>query len=440
MATDISLFDAADADARFRRDPANPSGQGVEAAPFATAVRDRALILGDDLGVFLAVARSLGRRGIDVHLIPARSDLPGLESRYVRQTHRLPSYTQDPGAWVEALRALIGIHDFGQILPCSDSDVHRLHRHAAEIGRGRLALPNDRAFAVFTDKGRTRALAAELGIPVAKGEVLGADAAPADLAARLGLPLVLKPRCSFAFGASRGKEPAEIARDGAALERALAGHRAQGWIAESFFPGEGVGLSVLAARGEVRLAWQHRRMREVSDVGPSTARVGEPVDPALLSHVEALTAASGLHGVAMFEFRRDPASGAHVLLEVNPRFWGSLPLAIAAGADFPALLWDLLTTGACSPGPVRRTGIVRASLTGEVDRIGNAMAASPAGRLKALAALWLLIGRCLFRSQFDSWAPDDPEPFRAERRLLARRVARALSSRLGVRKDRPQAR
>ena len=48
-------------------------------------------------------------------------------------------------------------------------------------------------------------------------------------------------------------------------------------------------------------------------------------------------------GVAMAEFiiRTD---GTPMLLEVNPRFWGSLPLAILAGVDFPRLLvetWDI---------------------------------------------------------------------------------------------------
>ena len=43
------------------------------------------------------------------------------------------------------------------------------------------------------------------------------------------------------------------------------------------------------------------------------------------------------HGVAMVEFRQRP-NGDPVFLEVNGRFWNSLPLACYAGADFPAML------------------------------------------------------------------------------------------------------
>jgi predicted ATP-grasp superfamily ATP-dependent carboligase len=41
------------------------------------------------------------------------------------------------------------------------------------------------------------------------------------------------------------------------------------------------------------------------------------------------------HGVAMVEFRCDSRDGEYKLMEINPKFWGSLDLALAAGADFP---------------------------------------------------------------------------------------------------------
>jgi predicted ATP-grasp superfamily ATP-dependent carboligase len=40
----------------------------------------------------------------------------------------------------------------------------------------------------------------------------------------------------------------------------------------------------------------------------------------------------------MVEFKVDPRDGIPKLMEVNPRFWGSLQLAIVSGVDFPYLL------------------------------------------------------------------------------------------------------
>jgi hypothetical protein len=43
----------------------------------------------------------------------------------------------------------------------------------------------------------------------------------------------------------------------------------------------------------------------------------------------------------MVEFRRDSRVGDYKLMEINPKFWGSLDLALAAGADFPGDLCQM---------------------------------------------------------------------------------------------------
>lgn len=389
----------------------------------------RALVLGDGIGIFLAVVRALGRRGVEVHVAPCDWGAPGLASRYITATHSLPPYHADPDAWAAALARLVADYDFDLVLPCSDSDLRILARHADRIGRDRAALPNRSAFAAFTDKARTRALAQDLGIPIADGCEITPQITSDELMRKLDLPLVLKPRSSYVLGQYETKQAAVIVRERRELDHLLSTDLAGGWLAERFFAGEGVGVSVLADRGRIVLEWQHRRLRTATPTGASTARVGEPIDAALRVHVEALAAATELHGVAMFEFRRTPG-GSHILLEVNPRFWGSLPLAQAAGADFAGHLWDLLTRGECRPQPPRRTRITRRSLTGEFDRIVDAgRANAPAARLRALGEMLASAARLAFTSPFDSWSSDDPAPFRLERRQLARRTATAIVSR-----------
>ena len=46
----------------------------------------------------------------------------------------------------------------------------------------------------------------------------------------------------------------------------------------------------------------------------------------------------------MVEWKVDPHDGRPRLLEINPRFWGSLELASRAGIDFP-LLYGLAASG-----------------------------------------------------------------------------------------------
>ena len=55
----------------------------------------------------------------------------------------------------------------------------------------------------------------------------------------------------------------------------------------------------------------------------------------------------GWRGPAMVEFRVDPRDSKPRLLEINPRLWGSLNLAVTSGVDFPYLLHQLALCGDC---------------------------------------------------------------------------------------------
>jgi predicted ATP-grasp superfamily ATP-dependent carboligase/protein-tyrosine-phosphatase len=391
---------------------------------------ERVLLLGDDLRAFLAIARSLGRRGVEVHAAPSDFSSPALKSRYIAAAHRLPPYPLDPKAWETALARLIAEHGFRQVVPTSDSGLFMLRHHAEALGRERIGIASEAVLEIFSDKANTRALAQAHGVAVAEGLLLGGESG-AEVAARLGLPLVLKPRASYALGDIKTKRSALVVRDPAELDRQLRSGAWNGCVAESFFPGAGVGLSVLASDGRILFAYQHRRLHESSETGASTKRVTEPADPALLAAAEPMAAAARLDGVAMFEFRVDRRSGAHVLLEVNPRFWGSLPLAVAAGADFPALWWDLAVHGREGRGAYR-PAILKADLTGELDRVVDRFeAAGGLKRLHAAAAALITAAMLLLaRKTADSWAEDDQEPWREERRTLALRVRQALRKRM----------
>jgi predicted ATP-grasp superfamily ATP-dependent carboligase len=47
----------------------------------------------------------------------------------------------------------------------------------------------------------------------------------------------------------------------------------------------------------------------------------------------------------MVEFKQDEADGEFKMMEINPKFWGSLDLAIASGVDFPFLLYKMAIDG-----------------------------------------------------------------------------------------------
>jgi protein-tyrosine-phosphatase len=79
--------------------------------------------------------------------------------------------------------------------------------------------------------------------------------------------------------------------------------------------------------------------------GVSGYRKSVPLNPDLLEATRKFIKASDYTGVAMVEYKINQATGEWRFIEINGRFWGSLPLAVASGADFPRFLFELLTRG-----------------------------------------------------------------------------------------------
>jgi predicted ATP-grasp superfamily ATP-dependent carboligase len=195
-----------------------------------------------------------------------------------------------------------------------------------------------------TRSGHAR-FAASSAYPVAEGRRLSPGEGPRALCAHFGLPLVVKPRKSYWRDRLDSWGRVWIVESQAELEKLLPTiSEPSRYLVESCFDGDGVGVSVLAEKGEIAPAFQHRRLRQGKG-GCSSYRISEPVDPTLLDACAKICRATELTGVCMFEFRHDPRDGSWILIETNARFWGSIGLPLSLGVDFPLYLYDLLVHG-----------------------------------------------------------------------------------------------
>ena len=103
-------------------------------------------------------------------------------------------------------------------------------------------------------------------------------------------------------------------------------------------------MEALCHEGRILVALQHQRLHEPLQGGGAAHR--RTVRSEHLEQAAArLLSALRYTGVAMIEFRADAEAGAWTLIEINGRFWGSLPLSVAAGVDFPRYLYELLCCG-----------------------------------------------------------------------------------------------
>lgn len=411
-------------------------------------------MLDGDQPAALAIARSLGRRGLAVDLGERTPRPLGSYSRYVRETITYPDPLERPGELIESLRRRLSTHAYELVIPVAEDTVHPIALHRDELEPlARLAVAPTAALETMLDKERTFALARSLGVPVPASWNVAGEAELEDLARSARYPVVVKPSRSISTegprvgaggGGPRQKLRVTYAHDASqllALGRAALIHG--GVIVQEYFRGTGVGVELLADHGEVVYAFQHRRIHELPLTGGgSCLRESVPVDPRLLEHARRLVAASGWHGVAMVELKVDEATGEHRLMEVNGRFWGSLPLAVAAGADFPWFLYALEVEGRRPDAGPARLGVVSRKLSADVYWYVQVLKRDQDDPLiewptlpSAFAELLLAFSP---RHHFDVQSLRDPAPgfadaWRTGEWLVERVIAMALDGRRGPR-------
>src|SRR5437868_2326678 len=140
------------------------------------------LVFGDDTRSFLTIVRSLGRRGIRVHVAPANYRSPALRSRYITAIHELHPWIGEGAEWLEDTTRLLRAEQYSLVLPCDEPSLLPLQRHRRALSRwARLAIPDDRAIAVLYDKHETRKLARQLGVQIAAGRLVQSDDTPEKL-------------------------------------------------------------------------------------------------------------------------------------------------------------------------------------------------------------------------------------------------------------------
>jgi predicted ATP-grasp superfamily ATP-dependent carboligase len=110
-------------------------------------------------------------------------------------------------------------------------------------------------------------------------------------------------------------------------------------LIQEYIPGEGYGFSALMDnQSDIKAFFCHKRLREYPLSGGPSVLCQSIYNPALVESGTRLLKAVGWQGVAMVEFRKDKRDNTYKLMEINPRFWGSLPLATYSGVNFPDLL------------------------------------------------------------------------------------------------------
>lgn len=329
----------------------------------------KVLVIGDDTRSFLTIVRSLGRAGQVVHVAPFNFRSPALRSRYIGAVHWLPYHLGNGHGWQSALAALWDAERYDLAIPCDERSLLPLHAHRDWVReRGwTVAMPDQHAVEIFYDKHATREMAREVDVPVAPGRVITEADTALDLIDAVGLPVVLKPRCSYRLNSLHARGKVVVAGDRTRVACELSRVDRSATLVERYVVGRGVGVSVLVDRGTILQAFEHHRVHDDLAVGGSYYRRSAALSPDLLEAVRRLMTRLAYTGVAMVEFRRDERDGSYSLLEVNARPWGSMPLPVGLGVNFPERWRRLVVAGEPTPAIDYTVGIYGRNLVPDLE-------------------------------------------------------------------------
>jgi len=290
----------------------------------------------------LGAVRSLGRAGVEVHLVADSAGSPVHRSRYVHRMHAPPP----PGASADEILAVLR-RVTGQVgrpavlIPLDDATAIAAGRLRDDLSPSYLlpAMPATLSERV-ADKAELAAVCASADVPHPLTLVPDSPRGAAEDARRLGLPLVAKWSRPWLLPAGSGLRSTQVVHT-AQQARALHARTAEA--------GSPLLLQAFLPPGEDRDWFFHGyadRSGTVRAGGPGRKQLSWPRGAGLtaVGHwtpnaevrtlAERVTGALGYRGVFDLDFRRCGSTGRYHLLDFNPRPGAQFRLfADSAGLD-----------------------------------------------------------------------------------------------------------
>lgn len=289
----------------------------------------------------LAAVRSLGKLGVEVGVVSHISGSVSFCSRYCTSRYHAPDPKKDP-SYAEKILDIVKKDQYDVLLPISYAAVMQLSGIRDELEHYvHVPIADPRALDLAGHKDATVKIAEKVGVRVPGTYYPRNLQDVRKLAQKLHYPVVVKGAEEAGY-VGYANTPDELISRFSSISKYLP-------IVQEYISGDGYGFFALYNHGEPRAIFMHRRIREYPITGGPSTCAESVFDPELKRCGMAMLDELRWHGVAMVEFKKDARTGEYVLMEINPKFWGSLDLAIASGVDFPYLASQMALEGDVEP-------------------------------------------------------------------------------------------
>jgi predicted ATP-grasp superfamily ATP-dependent carboligase len=318
--------------------------------------RTTVLVTGGEHFGGLAAIRALVRAGHETWAAVVADHSYAAWSRLPAGTIHVPDPVSDPQPFTEAVAAAARRIGARIVLPGTDLALSTLAERLDAFSPGiAVGVSSSELVSRATTKTALSELAKAGGFDVPPTHVLTRSSLNA---ADHIFPAVVKPPRSDVEWADGSLVHAGARRveDADELRRATAELGGDEWLVQPYVRGELVAVAGVAWEGAVAAEIHQisRRIWPAECGGSSYAATIDP-DPQRGQKVRRLVADLGWSGIFQVQLLR--RGGEEFLIDFNPRFYGTLALAHAAGINLPALWVDLMRGAEVGRAPTYRVGI-----------------------------------------------------------------------------------
>ncbi len=308
------------------------------------------------------VIESLGRKGIPVHVVDRSKYAMCRYSRWTKKFHQVPNYFTEPEAYVSAVAEIARRLGDCVLIP-SHEDIIPLVNH-------RHLLPQELKFAhtsaeklrLANNKWEVMKLCKNLDVPHAESFIPESLPELRKQAGGLDYPAVIKTREGNAGkGVVIVDNQDDLVTQYAAVLKRFSIPRERWPMVQEYLGTDICGVCMIYDRGRLvaSSAETYLRTKEENKFSSTTYRMSA-FDPAGITNCKKVADHLEWHGVIHFDMIRDFRTGVGKIIEINPRLWGTLIIAVAAGIDFPFMLYELALKGRITGVPETYSGNVYA--------------------------------------------------------------------------------
>lgn len=286
----------------------------------------------------LAIVRSLGKRGFEIQC----GEEFGLNltrfSKYVKKSWIYPSPGTNPDAFMEEIKKITLREKFDMIIPVRDDTTLLMAKYAQDLSHiTSLYIAEYDTIRLLQDKAETIRIAHRCGVPHPR-TFFPEETDCKEILKNLKTPFLIRARIS---SGSRGialvKKPDDFFEQYDSVRRDFGEPMIQEFVEKKSYC---TACVLLDHHSDVVASFAYERVKEYPLSGGPTVVGISCANDEVTGYAITLLQSIGWKGVAEVEFIIDQ-DGIPRLLEVNPRFWMPLNLAIQSGVDFPYLLYQL---------------------------------------------------------------------------------------------------